>query len=103
MTSATATHLLELLDHLDKLKALHRAGESPSFGQVEALFDQAAVVRASLQVVDGPSTSTTWPTSAPATTHPTYWPTSSTSVEKAARRLVELVAASLAAEAGASR
>ena len=38
MTPATSV-MLELLDHIDKLKALHRANESPSFGQVELLFD----------------------------------------------------------------
>lgn len=82
MTTAALTHVTELLDHLDKLKALHRANESPSFGQVELLFDLAAVARASLAAPDQAA-------------RPTAWPTQATPVEKAARRLVELVAAAL--------
>jgi hypothetical protein len=74
----------ELLEQLDKLKALHRAGESPSYGQVEALFDQAAAVRAALHAPD-PSRPAPWPTSC----HPTP-------LEQTARRLVELVAAQVA-------
>lgn len=61
MSPATTTHVHELLEQLDRLKALHRAGESPSFGQVEALFDLAAVVRASLSAAD-PARSAAWPT-----------------------------------------
>ena len=79
MTSAT-TVLLEMLDHVDKLKALHRANESPSFGQVEQLFDYCDQVRRSLGV--------------PAETRPAAWPTASArQVERAARHLVELVLA----------
>lgn len=79
MTPATAM-LLELLDHIDKLKALHRANESPSFGQVELLFDYGDQVRRSLGV--------------PADARPAAWPTASArQVERAARHLVELVLA----------
>lgn len=87
MTASALAHVVELLDHLDRLKALHRANESPSFGQVELLFDLAAVVRASLAAPD-PSA------------RPAAWPTQATPVEKAARRLVELVAASLMQKGG---
>jgi hypothetical protein len=79
VTPATAV-LLEMLDHIDKLKALHRANESPSFGQVELLFDYCDQVRRSLGV--------------PADTRPAAWPiASSRQVERAARHLVELVLA----------
>jgi hypothetical protein len=79
MTPATRV-LFDLLDHIDKLKALHRANESPSFGQVEALFDHADLVRRSLGV--------------PAAERPASWPTASShQVERAARHLVELVLA----------
>jgi hypothetical protein len=74
-------HVYTLLAQLDVLKSIHRSGESPNFGQVEALFDQAALVRAALQAADQASKSAAWPTSSP--------------VDQAARRLVELVAASL--------
>ena len=33
--SPQAQAIADLLEHIDKLKALHRANESPSFGQVE--------------------------------------------------------------------
>lgn len=74
----------DLLEQIDKLKALHRAGESPSYGQVESLFDQAALLRAALQTPDA--------------SRPAPWPTSShpTPLEQTARRLVELVAAQVA-------
>jgi len=79
MTPATSV-LLELLEHIDKLKALHRANESPSFGQVEQLFDYSDQVRRSLGV--------------PAESRPAAWPTASArQVERAARHLVELVLA----------
>lgn len=79
MTPAT-TVLLEMLDHVDKLKALHRANESPSFGQVEQLFDYCDQVRRSLGV--------------PEASRPAAWPTASArQVERAARHLVELVLA----------
>lgn len=87
MTPAATLSIVELLAQLDKLKAVHRAGESPSFGQVEALFDQAAVVRAALHAVD-PSRPAPWPT----TSRPRPTP-----LERTARRLVELVAAQVAA------
>ena len=96
MNPVAADHLAgrllvyELLEQLDKLKALHRAGETPSFGQVEALFDLAASVRAALLRPD-PS-------------RPAAWPTAASPVEQAARRLVALVGAEIAsavrAEAG---
>ena len=86
MTTAT-TVLLDMLEHVDKLKALHRANESPSFGQVELLFDLAAVARASLAAPDQFA-------------RPAAWPTQATPVEKAARRLVELVAAALVQKGG---
>lgn len=82
MTATAATHLAELLAQIDKLKALHRAGETPTFGQVEALFDQAALFRATLPTPD-PS-------------RPAAWPTAGSPVEQAARRLVALVSAELA-------
>ena len=78
--SPQAQALHDLLEHIDKLKALHRANESPSFGQVEALFDHADQVR---QAFTLPAR----PTRAP-------WPTGN-QTEKAARRLVELVMAAL--------
>ena len=81
MSPTAATHVIELLEHIDKLKALHRANESPSFGQVELLFDHADLVRRTLGVSERGAR-------AP-------WPTSSSPTEKAARRLVELVIASL--------
>lgn len=88
MSSTAATHVLELLDHIDKLKALHRASESPTFGQVEALFDHADLVRHALR--------------APVRSQHVAWPTTGSATEKAARRLVELVMASLT-ESGATR
>lgn len=57
MTPAALIRVQTLLEQLDKLKAVHRAGETPSFGQVEALFDQAAVVRADIA-----SRPAAWPT-----------------------------------------
>jgi hypothetical protein len=86
--SPQAQAIHDLLDHVDKLKAVHRASESPTFGQVEALFDHADLVRRAFALPERP-------TRAP-------WPTSHTQTEKAARRLVELVMASLT-EAGAER
>lgn len=79
--------LVELLDHIDKLRALHRAGESPTFGQVEDLFDRASGLRLLL--------------SAREAARPAGWPRPQSGyhaakpVEKAARHLVELVMASL--------
>lgn len=73
--------IVELLEQLDKLKAVHRASESPTFGQVEALFDQADVVRRLVQANDRPQR--------------VAWPTANRATEQAARRLVELVMASL--------
>ena len=35
-----------LLDHIDRIRSQHRAGENPTFGEVETLFDLAADVRA---------------------------------------------------------
>lgn len=81
MNSQAALRVVELLEQLDRLKALHRAGETPTFGQVEALFDQAAVVRATLLASD-PS-------------RPAAWPTTASPVERAARHLVALVSAEL--------
>lgn len=63
MTPAALTQVTALLDQVDRLKALHRAGEVPTFGQVEALFDQAAVVRASLHAPTADSRAVAWPTS----------------------------------------
>jgi hypothetical protein len=91
VTPATAV-LLEMLDHIDKLKALHRANESPSFGQVEDLFDRAAGLRLLM--------------SAREATRPAGWPRAQSGynapkpVEKAARHLVELVMASLTEPGG---
>lgn len=84
MTPAAAASVVELLDHVDRLKAIHRSGGSPSFGQVEALFDQAAIVRTTLTAADDP-------------TRPVAWPTPPRAIEQAARHLVALVTASLAA------
>lgn len=75
----TGQTVLELLDHIDRLKAVHRASESPTFGQVEQLFDLADLVRQ--QLVTGRAKRAPWPKTNPA--------------EQAARRLVELVMASL--------
>lgn len=63
MSPAMTTQVTALLDQLDRLKALHRAGEVPTFGQVEALFDQAAVVRASLHAPAAEIRAVAWPTS----------------------------------------
>jgi len=57
MTPAALVRVQALLEQLDKLKALHRAGETPSFGQVEALFDQTAAVRADIAAMPA-----AWPT-----------------------------------------
>jgi hypothetical protein len=76
--SAATPHVWALLAQLDVLKTIHRSGESPSFGQVEALFDQAALVRTAMQADDLAARPASWPTMSP--------------VELAARRLVELVA-----------
>ena len=81
--------LLELLDGIDRLRALHRAAESPTFGQVEALFDQADVVRRGLIALGSKGRGqerAPWPTPDPQPGRAT---------EKAARRLVELVLAEL--------
>jgi hypothetical protein len=75
-----AQAIADLLDHIDKLKAVHRASESPTFGQVEALFDHAELVRRAFSLPDR-TTRAPWPTS--------------NQTEKAARRLVELIMASL--------
>jgi hypothetical protein len=85
MSSPATTALYDLLEHVDKLKALHRAAESPTFGQVEALFDKAELVRRSVGVPARPA-----------------WPTQASPVEQAARRLVELVAAQLAGKGAAA-
>jgi hypothetical protein len=79
--SPQAQAIADLLDHIDKLKAVHRASESPTFGQVEALFDHADQVRRAFTL--------------PARTPRAPWPTSNRQTEQAARRLVELVMASL--------
>jgi len=79
--SPQAQAIHNLLDHIDKLKAVHRAAESPTFGQVEALFDHADLVRRAFTL---PERTTRVP-----------WPTTHNQTEKAARRLVELVLASL--------
>jgi hypothetical protein len=81
--------LFELLDHVDRLKAMHRAGETPTNGEVERLFDLASGLRVLLEPCE-------------ALQRPPAWPTQGTPVEKAARRLVELVAASLAQKGGAT-
>jgi hypothetical protein len=78
--SPQAQAIHDLLDHVDKLKAVHRASESPTFGQVELLFDLADQVRRAFTLPDR-TTRAPWPTSNP--------------TEKAARRLVELVLASI--------
>lgn len=81
--------LLELLDAIDRLKAVHRASESPTFGQVEALFDQADTVRRGLIAIGANGRGQArapWPTEPRA---------SGRATEKAARRLVELVLAEL--------
>jgi hypothetical protein len=88
VTSYAAVALDALLDHLDALKALHRASESPTFGQVEKLFDLAAAVRQSALV--------------PPPRDRAAWPSAGTATEKAARRLVELVLASVT-DSGAGR
>lgn len=85
MVPYVTAHVLTLLAQLDTLKGAHRAGETPTFGQVEALFDQAAVVRAALASPD-PSRAAAWPSAA-------------NPIEAAARRLV----AALVAELGSSR
>ena len=83
MNSASVTRVLDLLEQVDRLKALHRANESPSFGDVELLFDRADEVRRSL--------------AAPRRAASAPWPTrGGASIELTARRLVELVAATLA-------
>lgn len=64
MTPAAVPQVTALLDQVDRLKALHRAGEVPTFGQVEALFDQAVVVRAALQAPAADPRAVAWPTSA---------------------------------------
>lgn len=79
MSADTASQVSVLLGHIDALKAIHRSGGSPSFGQVEQLFDQAAAVRASMLATDS--------------ARPAAWPTAASPVEQAARRLVELVVA----------
>jgi hypothetical protein len=79
--SPQAQAIHDLLDHIDKLKAVHRASESPTFGQVELLFDLADQVRRAFTL---PERTTRAP-----------WPTTHNQTEKAARRLVELVLASL--------
>ena len=63
MTPAALTPLTALLDQVDRLKALHRAGEVPTFGQVDALFDLAVVVRASLPPPAANDRAVAWPTS----------------------------------------
>jgi hypothetical protein len=75
-----AQSIHDLLEHIDRLKALHRASESPTFGQVELLFDLADQVCRAFTLPER-TTRAPWPTSNP--------------TEKAARRLVELVLASL--------
>lgn len=42
------SRLFDLLTHVDRLRAQHRAGEIPPHGEVEALFDMAADVRSEL-------------------------------------------------------
>lgn len=69
MTSAALPLVFGLLRQVDALKALHRSGTTPSFGQVEALFDQAAVVRAALTAAD-PTRPANWPTSPRSTPAP---------------------------------
>jgi hypothetical protein len=82
MNATVVTLVLELLEHVDRMKALHRANESPSFGDVELLFDRADEVRRAL--------------SAPRRAATAPWPTrGGASIESTARRLVELVAATL--------
>lgn len=77
----------DLLLQLDRLKAVHRASETPTFGQVEALFDQAGVVRAALvRHAVGRAN------------RPAAWPTTGSPVEQAARRLVTLIAQQLQQE-----
>jgi len=74
----------QLLTQIDRLKHVHRTGEAPTFGQVEALFDQAALVRAALVRMGIGRVDR----------HPA-WPTAHSPVEQAARRLVTLVAEQL--------
>jgi hypothetical protein len=38
-----------LLDHVDGLRRMHRAGENPTYGQVETLFDLAIEARAQFE------------------------------------------------------
>lgn len=71
-------HLLTQLDHL---KAVHRSGDGPTFGQVEALFDQADVVRAAVaRVAANPAD------------HIANWPTGARAIQRATHHLVELIA-----------
>jgi len=84
MTPAALALVFGLLRQVDDLKAVHRSGDTPSFGQVEALFDQAAVVRAALNASDS-ARPANWPTS----------PTRLSPIEKATRHLVELLVADL--------
>ena len=77
-----------LLAQVDALKAVHRAGDAPTFGQVEALFDRATEVR-TYQVrrtLGLESQLAPWPTGP--------WP-----IERTARRLVELIAHALSQDA----
>lgn len=75
MNPATLTKVHLLLTQINRLKAVHRAGLSPDFGAVEALFDEAADLRLSL---------------AEDAARP-VGPAAAPTVEQAARQLVELV------------
>lgn len=82
MTAEALRQVDALVAHIDRLEALHLAGLSPLEGQVLNLFHLKNGVRAALAQGD------------PARRVP--WPTRSNAIEHTARRLVELVAASLA-------
>lgn len=86
MTAVATSAVSQLLLHIDKLRALHRAAESPTFGQVELLFDLADATRRALLSTDQG--------------HHARWPTTATSVEQAARQLVAALTAEIRTSGG---